>query len=132
MPTMPEETMAAIETPEADLDVQLGWQGIIPDGVRRLDPMLYVCDCVRRHAPLPEANEVHHLHPLGLGGTSSTANRIALCPTGHDIVHRIIADFLNNGITPVGSRNHYLWELAKTAHEAWDRAGRPGGEHGCA
>lgn len=47
------------------------------------------CLCVSRHSPtVPVAAlERHHIHPKGLGGSSTPENLVDLCATAHNIVH---------------------------------------------
>lgn len=73
--------------------------------IEQVDPLLNPCQCVRRHAPVPEANVIHH--------------GVALCPTAHDILHRLLDEFAVAGApTPVGARNRFVHTVAV---EEWSR-----------
>lgn len=48
------------------------------------------------HSPRPNYSELHHILPMSWGGPDVADNRIAICPTGHANVHRLL-DALRRG-----------------------------------
>ena len=57
--------------------------------------------------------EVHHIWPLGMGGSDVAANRVAICPTGHTNVH----DLLRAALKGTGV-DTLPWEYRRRFHFA--------------
>lgn len=68
-------------------------------------------DCIvhKVHAPTPYGTDLHHVWPKGMGGPDVAENKIPLCSTGHQNVHR----FLEHLVKGEGSVD---WELARKFH----------------
>ena len=76
------------------------------------------------HWPPPTSNELHHVFPLYMGG-EERGEKVVICPTGHENVHRYLKWMVRGmiGIAPKVTRAERA--LAVRAHEAWLVAGRP-------
>lgn len=49
-----------------------------------------LCKCVRYHAPVPLAFQVHHVQPRGWAGPDIPENRVTICGTCHDNTHHAL------------------------------------------
>lgn len=67
--------------------------------------------------------EVHHIHPLGMGGPDVAANRVRVCANGHSSTHYAL-DLLRayRGRPPWRLYVRYGWRvrrLARRGYDAW-------------
>jgi hypothetical protein len=62
-----------------------------------------LCQCVKRHSPLPRAYQVHHVLPKGWGGRDVAANRITICGTCHDNIHHALDAAVRIAYAPGGN-----------------------------
>jgi hypothetical protein len=109
-------------TGRAALTLRTGpWRAIIAQARRRPT----VCAVHRYHWPAPLGLHVHHVWPLGMGGPDVAWNEVAVCPTGHDNIHRIMRALEESAARPAGGRAERLLAMAGLA--MWRDAGRPGG-----
>lgn len=70
---------------------------------------------VHRHRELVPLN-VHHIHPLGLGGRDVPANRVTLCANAHYSVHALLDLMLDAaGPVPWPVRRRYAWRVRQIA-----------------
>lgn len=86
-----------------------------------------LCQCVTRHRPRPNEEEIHHIIPQGqpFHGPDVAANKITLCPTTHSSVHALIRLLLKaktTGIRPTKAQlvhySPYIRQLADRAMDA--------------
>lgn len=57
------------------------------------------CRCVADHNPEPVSWDLHHVHPVGLGGPAD-GEVVPLCATGHRAVHALIDRAMRAGVPP--------------------------------
>jgi len=85
------------------------------------------CLCVAEHRPaLGGMVQIHHVLPLSWGGPNTAANRVPLCPNGHELVHRQLNIAVRQRRWPVwadwATRNPYLIGLAVRAYMEYREA----------
>ena len=56
-----------------------------------------VCMCMIDHRPYPLELEIHHIWPIGMGGSRIDANEVAVCPTTHMNTHELLRLFMKTG-----------------------------------
>lgn len=62
-----------------------------------------LCQCVKRHSPVPRAYQVHHILPKGWGGRDVAANKVTICGTTHDNIHHELDAAVRLAYAPVGT-----------------------------
>lgn len=84
---------------------------------RTLDASTNTCRCVGSHVPKPRILHEHHIIPLAWGGADSKINTVALCPTAHANVHRLLTEWARaKSQQPIGSGgNRFIYALAARA-----------------
>lgn len=77
------------------------------------------CGCVQHHSPPAIVIEMHHILPLSWGGTSTPANKVAVCAQTHYTIHFILNEFVRrNQIAP--RNRHWPPYAYALAVRAWD------------
>ena len=84
---------------------------------RLLDASTHTCRCVGSHVPKPRLLHEHHKVPLSWGGADTRDNTVALCPTAHANVHRLLVEWTRaRSQQPIGSGgNQFIYSLAALA-----------------
>lgn len=79
------------------------------------------CVCVGQHVPEVHAPATHHIVPLSWGGPNVEANKVVLCPTTHENVHKLLNAYVHAGGVPDWSiRRQYSVYTRTLAQRAWD------------
>lgn len=55
------------------------------------------CYLHQTHSPEPLNTAIHHVVPKSWGGTDIAANKVTICPTGHENVHTVLNWFVKYG-----------------------------------
>jgi hypothetical protein len=80
------------------------------------------CEGHTFHRPTSHVNEVHHIRPLGHGGADHPDNKVRLCATGHNNVHRLLDRLLSTGgKVPGAELRTYARGERKLARDGYDR-----------
>jgi hypothetical protein len=80
------------------------------------------CLVHRIHKPNSHVNEVHHVWPKGRGGPDIAENRIVVCATGHNSIHKLIQEYeLGRGTVPYSLLKQYTMGERRLAHLGYDR-----------
>lgn len=89
-------------------------------------------ECAVHHHDDWVPQQRHHVWPKGLGGPSTPANLITICPNGHYAIHSYLDMLIRSGGKPDPAvARHYGAKVRQYAERGWDEAGRPvhgGGE----
>lgn len=81
-----------------------------------------VCRIHGSHRPASHVNEVHHIRPLGHGGADAADNKVAICATGHNNVHKLLDLLLKTqGNMPAADLRGYARGERDLAVEGYDR-----------
>lgn len=48
------------------------------------------CGVHQRHTPKPSGTDLHHVWPKGMGGPDVAENKVPVCATGHQNIHRLL------------------------------------------
>lgn len=79
------------------------------------------CACVTEHRPGNTEPDLHHVHPLSLGGPDTPENVVAVCPNAHRLVHQLLRSYQRAGGTPPWDvRRHYSPYTRSLAQRGWD------------
>lgn len=79
------------------------------------------CPCVGNHNPNPRELHVHHIVPLAWGGPDHPDNEVALCPTQHYNVHRLLRLYVKyDGRPPSDLTRRYSAYAKAMASRAWE------------
>lgn len=49
------------------------------------------CECVSRHVPESDINDLHHIVPKSWGGEDKPTNKIVTCPATHRLAHLLLS-----------------------------------------
>lgn len=83
------------------------------------------CVLHRDHVPATHINEIHHVWPKGDGGPDIPENRIVVCATGHNNIHKLINEFKSyEGRVPYTVLRTYSFEERRYAKLGWARGVR--------
>lgn len=90
-----------------------------------LVPGTWTCALHKDHGSAkPIRGAVHHVWPVGAGGPDTPANRVAICSNGHDAVHAVMWELVNDRPPLRCSRTELA--MARQGIAEWQAAGKPG------
>ncbi len=83
------------------------------------------CEIHNKHIPPSHVNEIHHIWPLGRGGPNVAGNRIVVCATGHNNIHRLLDEYLaHHGSPPWAFIRTFSHEERRLAQLGYERIQR--------
>lgn len=83
------------------------------------------CILHKDHMPATHVNEVHHVWPKGLGGPDIPENRIVVCATGHNNIHKLMSLYLKfDGQLSYADIRVFSFKERSYAKLGWERSVR--------
>lgn len=83
------------------------------------------CQVHNSHTPHSHVNEVHHIWPKGDGGPNVASNRIVVCATGHNNIHKLIDELkASKGEVPYAVLRQYSFKEREYAQLGYLRLTR--------
>lgn len=80
------------------------------------------CLCVVQHVPEVHALCTHHILPKSWGGGDEPTNRVVLCPSTHENIHRLLNRYVRlGGVPPWEDRRIYGVYARDLAARAWSQ-----------
>jgi len=77
---------------------------------------------VSQHVPEAHALAMHHILPKSWGGPDTATNKVALCPTTHENIHKLLNRYVKlGGVPPWWFRRSYGTYARELATRAWDQ-----------
>jgi hypothetical protein len=93
-----------------------------------LAPGTWTCELHVNHGSAkPIRGVVHHVQPRGAGGPDTEANKVHICSNGHDAVHAVMWELVNDRPAPHCAKTELA--MARRGIAAWVAAGKPGSIH---
>lgn len=91
-------------------------------------PGKWTCALHQNHGSAhPIRGVVHHIQPRAAGGPDTPDNRVTICANGHDAVHAVMWELINDREPPSCARKEM--KMAMLGITKWVNAGRPGSIH---
>jgi hypothetical protein len=83
------------------------------------------CAVHKNHMPKPYGTDLHHVWPKGMGGPDVAENKVPVCATGHQNIHRLLSKLVDGqGVIPWEAERAFHPGERKYARLGYDRSVR--------